>query len=100
MRRTLTSRRAEPEEEEKMDDEASEHDKATLPREQPGTGEGTPHEQEKQTPKKELLPSEITSPALREPSANPGGEPSALQRRVEANRKNALRSTGPKSQQG
>ena len=81
-------------------EEASEHDKATSPGEQPGTGEGIPHEQEEKTPKKELLPSEITYPALREPSADSGGEPPDSRRRVEANRKNALRSTGPKSQQG
>jgi hypothetical protein len=81
-------------------DEAPEHDKATSPGEQPGTGEGTPHEQELKTPEKEPLPSEITYPALRESSANSAGEPPASQRRVEANRKNALRSTGPRSKQG
>jgi hypothetical protein len=81
-------------------DEATEHNKATSPGEQPGTSEGTPHELEEKTPKKDLLPSEITYPALREPSVNPAGEPPASQRRVEANRKNALRSTGPKSRQG
>jgi hypothetical protein len=98
MRRTLTSRWADPEEEEKMDD-APEHDKAISPGGEPGTGEGTPHQQE-ETPKKEILHGEITYPAVREPSADPGGEPPASRRRVEANRKNALRSTGPKSQQG
>ena len=81
-------------------DEAPEHDKATSPGEQPGTGEGTPHEQELKTPEKEPLPSEITYPALRESSVNSAGEPPASQRRVEANRKNALRSTGPRSKQG
>ena len=81
-------------------DEASGHDKATSPSEQPGASEGTPHEQEEKTPKKESLSSEITYPALREPSANSAGEPLASQRRVDANRKNALRSTGPKSQRG
>lgn len=81
-------------------DEASGHDKATSPSEQPGASEGTLHEQEEKTPKKESLSSEITYPALREPSANSAGEPPASQRRVDANRKNALRSTGPKSQRG
>jgi hypothetical protein len=72
MRRTLTSRWANPEEEEKMD-EAPEHDKATSPGEHPGTGEGTPHEQEEKTPKKELLPSEMTYAELRECVFNRGG---------------------------
>ena len=54
-------------------DEAPEHDKATSPGEQPGTGEGTPHEQEEKTPKKELLPSEITYAELRECTFNRNG---------------------------
>jgi hypothetical protein len=44
--------------------------------------------------------SELSRSLSIQSSANSAGEQPASQRRVEANRKNALRSTGPKSQQG
>ncbi len=58
-------------------DEVPEHDKAISPGEQPGTGMGTPHEQEEKTPKKELLPSEITLAELREDVFHRGGRRSS-----------------------
>jgi hypothetical protein len=54
-------------------DEAPEHDKATSPGEQPGTNEGTRHEQEQKAPKKEPLPSEITRAELSEALSYRGG---------------------------